>query len=144
EILRDDNPMVVGLALDAMGTKWDRGYTRSVLETLGHDDEYVRAKALRALLANVDRSFDKDLKALLQDSDPRKRGMAAYLAVKRWGKEGVAEVRPWLKSDVQLLRYDALSALLQHGGDEGRAIVREHAKDEKHPWFKMWLEAVEK
>jgi tetratricopeptide (TPR) repeat protein len=144
EILRDSNPLVVGMALDTMGKQWDRGYSQSVLAALGHDDEYVRAKALRALLAHVDRSFDKDLKGLLQDADLRKRGMAAYLAVNLWGEEGIKAVKPWLKAEVQLLRYDALSALLQHGGEEGRKLVRQHRRQEQHPWLKRWLAALDK
>src|SRR5205823_4694562 len=108
------------------------------------DDEYIRAKALRALMANVDRSFDPELKTLLQDRDLRKKGMAGYLAVKLWGKEGIMEVKTWLKSDTQLLRYDAISALLQFGGQEGREIVQEHRKYEQHPWFKKWMAAFEK
>jgi Tfp pilus assembly protein PilF len=144
EVLGDENPIVVGMALDGMWKKWDGKYAKPVVASLGHDDEHVRGKALRALLANVDRSFDKDLKALLADGDLRKKGMAGYLAVKLWGKEGIKEVKPWLKEDAQLLRYDAISALLQHGGEEGRAIVRAHRAHEKHPWFKKWLEALDK
>jgi len=84
------------------------------------------------------------LKALFEDSDLRKRGLAAYLAVKRWGKPGIEAVKPWLKEDAQLLRDDAISALLEYGGAEGRKLVREHKKSEKHPWFKKWLEAMDK
>jgi hypothetical protein len=95
-------------------------------------------------LANVDQSFDKELRILLQDTDLRKKGMAGYLAVKLWGKEGIKEVKAWLKEDVQLLRYDALSALLQYGGEEGRKIVGEHKGHEQHLWFKRWLDTVDK
>lgn len=144
EIVRSRNPMVVGIAIDDLGKKWDPKNVSLLTEALGHDDEYVRAKALRALTNNVDRSFDKELKTLLSDSDLRMRGLAGYLAVKLWGKEGIKEVTPWLKDDAQLLRYDALSALLQHGGAEGRALVNEHKKVEKHPWFQRWLTTVDK
>lgn len=143
-LARDANPLVAGMALDGIGKKWDPKYTKAAVAALGHDDEYIRAKALRALAANVDKSFDADLKALLRDPDLRKRGLAGYLAVKRWGKAGIAAVKPWLKEDAPLLRYDALSALLQYGGAAGRKIVLEHSKHEKHPWFKKWLEAVTK
>ena len=95
-------------------------------------------------MANEGKSFDNDLKALLTGNDPWKRGMAAYFAVKRWGKEGITAVKPWLNEDAQLLRYDALSALLQYGGEDGRKIVREHAGHEKNPLLKTWIEAVTK
>ncbi len=142
ELSRHADPIVAGMAVDELAKKWDRKHLSVVLEALGHDDEYMRAKALRALMTNLDRSYDKDVKALLQDSDLRKKGMAAYLAVKLWGKEGVKEVAPWLKEEAQLLRYDALSVLLEHGGEEGRAIIKEHQTREKHPWLKKWLVAM--
>jgi hypothetical protein len=134
--------MVAGRAFGAMADKWDAKYVKPAALALGHDDEYVRVKALRALLANVDRSFDKDLKALLQDTDLRKQGMSGYLAVKPWGEGGIEAVQPWLSEDAQLLRYDALSALLQYGGEECRKLVREQQGREMHPWFTKWLEAV--
>ncbi len=144
EIARDQDALIVGMAIDEMGKHWDPKFTKPVLEALGHVDEYVRGKALRALMANEGKSFDNDLKALLTGNDPWKRGMAAYFAVKRWGKEGITAVKPWLNEDAQLLRYDALSALLQYGGEDGRKIVREHAGHEKNPLLKTWIEAVTK
>ena len=93
-------------------------------------------------MTNAGKSFDKDLKALLQDTDFRKRGMAAYLAVKLWGRKGVTEIERWLEEDAQLLRYDAISALIQYGGEDGRKIVLAHVSHEKSPLLKKWLEAV--
>ena len=142
--LRDKDPMLVGLAVDHLGKHWDPKHIKPLLDVLGHDDEFVRAKAQRALMDNVDRSFDPQLKALLKDPDLRKRGLAAYLAVKLWGKEGVEAVRPWLPEQAQLLRYDAVSALLRHGGETGRKIALDHLRHETHPWFKRMREAIEK
>jgi tetratricopeptide (TPR) repeat protein len=142
EIVLDENPLVVGMAVDEIGKRWDAKFTKPLLAALGHDDGYVRAKALRALVTNVGRSFDNDLKTLLKDSDLRKRGLAGYLAVKLWGDEGITEITPWLNADAQLLRYDAVSALVQYGGEPGRKIVRAHVGREKNPLLKKWLEAA--
>jgi tetratricopeptide (TPR) repeat protein len=143
DVVDDRNPIVVGLAIDAMGKTWDAKYVKPLLKAMGHDDEYVRAKALRALMKNVGGEFDDDLKGLLKDEDLRKRGLAGSLAVKLWGEKGVEAVKPWLKEDSQLLRYDAVSALLLYGGEPGRKAVREYKEQEKHPWFKKWLKAVD-
>jgi len=143
-LIKDDHPIVVGMAVDEIGKNWNRSCLKSVMEALGHDDEYVRAKALRILVKNVDRTFDPELKELLQEKDLRKRGMAGYLAVKLWGKEGIDVVKPWLKQDEQLLRYDAVSALVQYGGEAGRLAVLDYRPQEKHPWMKHWLENLDK
>jgi Tfp pilus assembly protein PilF len=143
-ILGDENPLVVGLAIDEMEKRWDARYIQPLLKALGHDDDYVRAKALRQLIANAGQSFENDLKALLQDGDLRKRGMAGYLAVKLWGARGIAAVKPWLNEEAQLLRFDAVSSLFQYGGEDGRKIALDHIKHEKHPLFKEWLEAATK
>ena len=142
EILRNENPLVVGLALDELRKQAGAKDTKPFVEALGHDDDYVRAKALDGLIGKPGKSFDNELKALLHDSDLRKRGMAAYLAVKLWGKQGIALISPWLNEEAQVLRFDALSSLYQYGGAEGRKIVLEHKSHEKNPLFKKWLEAV--
>lgn len=144
DIVRDQNPLVVGIALDELGRAWDPRNVDAVVEALGHDDEYVRARALKALTANADDSIDDKVKSLLHDNDQRKQGMAGYLAVKRWGDKGVETVVPWLSTDVQLLKFDAISALLQYGDEKGQELVEEQRRKEKQPWFKMWLDALVK
>jgi len=142
ELLRDANPIVVGQAIDDFKKRGDAKYIRPLIEALGHDDDYVRAKALEQLMAYAGNSLEGELNALLHDRDPRKRGMAAFLAVQHRGKQGIADVKPWLADDAQLIRFDAVTALYQYGGEEGRKIVQDHASREKHPLFKQWLEAA--
>jgi tetratricopeptide (TPR) repeat protein len=142
ELLRDPNPVVAGLAVKALAEEYTPKYRKALLEALGHDDPNVRWQATAALMKKAGPEFDADLKALLKDPELRKRGLAAYLAVKRWGQKGIAQVTPWLKEKAQLLRFDAISALLQEGGAEGRRIVLEHRPHETNPWLKKLLDSV--
>ena len=48
EIMRNQDALMVGMAIDEVGQQWDSKYTKPCVEALGHDDVYVRAKALRA------------------------------------------------------------------------------------------------
>ena len=61
--------------------------------------------------------------------------------MKNRGKQGIAEIKPWLNDNAQFYRF---RRSLEHvyGGEEGGKLVLEHAGREKHPLFKQWLEAA--
>jgi Tfp pilus assembly protein PilF len=142
ELLRDPNPVVAGLAVAALAEEYAPKRRQALLAAMGHDDPTVRWQATAALMEKAGPEIDADLKALLKDPDLRKRGLAAYLAVKRWGPKGIAQVTPWLKEKAQLLRFDAISALLQEGGAEGRRIVLQHRPHETNLWLKKLLDSL--
>ncbi|HKC66093.1 MAG TPA: hypothetical protein VKB86_20785, partial [Pyrinomonadaceae bacterium] len=141
KILEDPNPMLVEIAVEKMGEKWDPAQLKTYLELMGHDDGGVRWFATTAIMQHVDRSFDPTLKSLLQDSDLRKRGLAAYIAVHLWKQESFDTMRNMLREQAQLLRFDAISALILEGGDEGRKIVMEHLQHETHPRLRKLIES---
>lgn len=143
EVLGDKSRSVVGLALADMKQAWEPGYIPALMDCLSHDDEMIRYRAMHLLLDHVDRSFDPQLNGLLADPDLRRRGIGGYLAIKLWGQAGIDQVSPWLKEEAQLLRYDAISALMEHGGAAGMAIILEHQPREKHPWMQGWLKVIE-
>ena len=142
KMLEDPNPGVVYSALDDMSEKWDPTYLKTLIDVMGHDDGGVRWYATQMIKEKVDRSFDETLKALLKDKDLRKRGLAAYIAVHLWKQESFGIMRDMLKEESQLLRFDAISALIMEGGAEGRAIVVEHLSRETHPKLKKLIEAA--
>jgi HEAT repeat protein len=142
KILEDPNPVVVYRALEEMSAKWDPSYLKMLLNLMGHDDSGVRWFATEAIKEKVDRSFDETLKALLNDNDLRQRGLAAYIAVHLWKQESFGVMRAMLKEESQLLRFDAISALVMEGGAEGRAIVAEHLPRETHPTLKKLIASV--
>lgn len=133
EILGDANPTVVVIALEQLSEHWRPAYINLMLDCLEHDDEQVRWLATEALKKNVDRSFDGNLRALLQDSDLRKRGLAAYIAAHLWKQQSFDVLRSMLREKAQLLRFDAISALAMEGGAEGRRILIDHRRRETHP-----------
>lgn len=140
KILGESNPTLVLIALEQMTIQWRPAYLKSVLEKMGHDDEAVRWQATEAIIRNVDRSFDGTLQALLNDIDLRKRGLAAYIAVHLWKKESFEILRTMLREKAQLLRFDALSALIMKGGSEGLQIAIEHRQRETHPVLKQLID----
>ena len=97
--------------------------------------------ATEAIKTHIDRAFDEQLKALLQEKDLRKRGLAAYIAVHLWKQESFTLMRNMLREEAQLLRFDALSALMLEGGSEGRRIILEHRKSELNPTLQRLIDA---
>ena len=144
KILEDPNPGVVYIALEEMSSKWDPKYLKIFLDLMGHEDGGVRWYATQAIKEKVDRSFDETLRALLKDSDLRKRGLAAYIAVHLWKQESFGMMRAMLKEEAQILRFDAVSALIMEGGADGRAIVLEHLPRERHPGLRKVIEFANK
>lgn len=138
--VEDPDPYVVMAALDEMGQAWKPAYTQTLVNLMAHDDGGVRWKATELLKARADATFDKTLRALLQDRDLRRRGLAAYLAVHRWKGASFDLMRQMLREEAQLLRFDAVSALLLEGGPEGQRVAFEHAAREPHPWLKQLIE----
>jgi hypothetical protein len=68
--------------------------------------------------------------------------LAAYLAVHLWKQESFAFMRKMLREESQLLRFDALSALIIEGGFEGRRIVVEHRAGENNPTLQRMIDAT--
>ena len=142
KLLADSNPMVVELALVRMAERWKGSYMEPMLKCLEHDDEGVRWAAGEVIKKIADRTFDEKLKAFLIDNDLRKRGMAAYLAVHLWKQGSFEIIKAMLKEPSQLLRFDAISALMLEGGEEGRKIAVDHAASEPNPTLKKLIESA--
>src|SRR5687768_16359486 len=140
----DPDPRVAVLVLEEMQRRWNPSDLKTVLALMAHDDGGVRWRATELLDAKAGPSLDATVRALLEDKDLRRRGLAAYIAVRRWKAESFDLMRRMLREQAQLLRYDALSALIIEGGPEGRRVALEHAARESHPRLKKSLEAVAK
>jgi tetratricopeptide (TPR) repeat protein len=141
-MLDDPNPMVAGLALEKMAEKWRPSYVDQMVRVMGHDNQNLRWQATQVLKKNVDKSFDERLTALLKDDDLRKRGLAAYIAVFRWQAASFGFVKDMLSENAQLLRFDALSALMLEGGEAGRKIVLAHGAHESNPTLKELIQSA--
>lgn len=142
KITEDPNPYVVMAALERLGESWRPEYVQTLVGLMAHDDTAVRWQAMELLKRHAGPSFDARLKALLSDPDPRRRGLAAYLAVNRWKAASFEQIRAMLREEAQLLRFDAISALFVEGGPEGRRLVLQHRQRETHPRLKRMLDKV--
>lgn len=140
KILNDPNPTVVVFTLEQIGTKWKPAYLTSVLEIMSHDDETVRWLATEAIMNNVNGSFDEKLQELLSDSDLRIRGLAAYIAIHLWKQNSFEILRGMMREDAQLIRFDAISAFITEGGDEGLQIIIKHRQNETHPTLREMID----
>lgn len=138
-MLSDPDPFVVSLALEQMSGKWVPAYVGPVVQLMGRDDPGLRWEATQVLKTKVDKSFDAQLKDLLKDADPRKRGLAAYIAVYRWKDQSLGVIKSLLNEESELVRFDAVSALMIDGGPAGRQVALAHAAHEPNPTLKKLL-----
>jgi tetratricopeptide (TPR) repeat protein len=142
KVTEDPDAFVVMLALEEMGKRWRPEYVKTLVGLMAHDDVGVRWQATELLKSKADASFDATLDSLLQDRDLRRRGLAVYVAVHRRGQRSFEQMRRMLAEDAQLLRFDAISALVMEGGPEGRKVALEHAPRETHPKLKKMIEEL--
>ena len=140
KLLADPNPVIVSQALEQMSARWLPAYVDPVVQVMGNDDPGLRWEAAQLLKTNVDGSFDAQLKALLKDDDLRKRGLAAYIAVYRWKSDSFAIIKQLLADESQLVRFDAISALMIDGGPAGRQIALAHAAREPNATLRKLIE----
>lgn len=139
-LLNDTNPMVVLFTLAKLQEKWDATDREIFLRMLRHDDVLVRWSAMLTLREKEDATFLPFIEKLLADDDLRVRGLAIYLAVSMLKEKSFEDARRLLSSDSQLLRFDAISALLMYGGEEGKKIAREHAAKERSAYLRKMIE----
>lgn len=142
ELLNDPNPMVVVMAMEKIAEKWDGKHVDLFVRMMRHDEVVVRWYAMRAIMIKEGRTFDVRLKELLKDGDLRVRGLAAYMAVRLWKNDSFHEMRNLLAENAQVLRFDAVSALIMEGGPDGRKIVIEHRKRERNESLRKLIDSV--
>lgn len=142
EILRDSDPNVVLMALESIRGKWQPDYLDPIVALMGHENAGVRWEATDLLKPNVGDAFDERLKALLRDTDPRKRGLAAYIAVYRWKESSFALIDELLRDNAELVRFDAVSALILEGGEAGKNHALAHGSKETNPQLKKIIESA--
>jgi len=140
ELLDNPHPGVVSKALEQMETQWQPKYVDSVTALMGHYNQGVRWAATQLLKKKADGSFDAKLRILLKDGDLRIRGLAAYIAVYRWKNASFQVMDELLAAEAQLLRFDAISALILEGGEAGKRRALAHAAKETHPTLKKLLD----
>lgn len=142
ELARDENPLIVRLALEQMAKDWKPEFLPVLLETMSNDDSVVRWGAFVTLNKFAGPSLEKIIDEMLTDSDLRKRGLAAYAVAERKGEEKFQVLKKMLNDSAELVRFDAVSALVASGGLTGKQILREHQRVERQPRLKSLIEST--
>jgi Tfp pilus assembly protein PilF len=137
------SPMLEENRLNAAESNWTADSMDKVLEIMGSDDEENRWSAMRLAAGHLNEISDERLAQLLEDSDLRKRGMAGYLFVFRGQDKAQLLMKKWLEDPAELIRYDAISALVLYGDAAGRKMVEEYIASGKEPNTRL-LEYVRK
>lgn len=141
QLLADADPVLVTQALDRLAETWSPELVVPLQDLMLHDDPSLRWAASALLMEHADSSFDTRIAQLLEDPDLRRRGLAAYIAACRWGIDSIPHLQPLLASEAQLVRYDAISALLQEVGVPAHAALRARLPTEPHPMLRQIIEA---
>jgi tetratricopeptide (TPR) repeat protein len=115
EIVSHANPVVIGGAIDAISQNWKESHIDTLVQLLEHDDSTVRWQAASVLRENVTDTFNTQLRALFMSNDLRKKGLAAYIAVRLWGKKSFPAIKKMLRHKAQLVRFEAYIALIVEG-----------------------------
>jgi hypothetical protein len=140
EISTDANPVIVARAITEMAKAWDKGYLKPLLDCLKNDDSLVRWLAFLTVLTAKDTNSEEIISILLESKDLRLQGLAAYAIVKFWKEKSFETIKKMLGDKAELIRFDAISALIQGGGSEGIKIVRAHQKVETSPYLILMIE----
>lgn len=144
DLLTDANPVVVHHAAATIAKTWDTRSADIFIRLMAHDEVLVRWYAMEAIVENEGSAFTGRLAELLNHTDLRIRGLAAYMAVRLLKEGSVPEMKKMLNSNIQVLRFDALSALALYGGVEGKKIIQEHYKMEKSEYLRKLIQSVNK
>jgi tetratricopeptide (TPR) repeat protein len=124
-------PAVEKVLLRAAEHNWNADFATGALKILGSQDEVNRATAMNLLITHRDPQTEKQILQLLNEPAICKRGMAGYVAVKWNPQYAIPIVKTWLNDPEELVRFDAISALLESGGSEGRKLVQDYSSSGK-------------
>ncbi len=140
EISTDANAFVVGNAVGQMARQWKNEYVKPLLNCMGNDDSIVRWQTFQTLYNHAGASFDDTLTALTTDADLRKRGLAAYALVARRKEKSFDVLKKMLADEAELIRFDALSALILDGGAAELEIVETHRTTETNKTLREMID----
>jgi hypothetical protein len=133
EISTDANPLIVGKAIEQMANQWKSEYKNALFVCLENDDDIIRSMAFETIIKNAGASLDETISTLMNSPDLRKKGLAAYALIEFQREKSFEILKRMLSDKAELIRYDAVSALVSKGGEKGQEIVRQHQKVETNP-----------
>jgi len=136
ELARDTNPIIVGMAVQEMAKNWNPEYLSVLIDVMDNDDSINRWGAFVTLNKLAGPELDRIVDTLSSGNDLRKRGLAAYAIVERKGVDKFELLKKMLADPAELVRFDAISALVLSGGATGKQILTKHERVERQPRLK--------
>lgn len=130
ELSKDNNPVIVNLALAEMAESWKPEYLQAVIDCLGGDDSVNRWQAFRITRNFAGARFEEIVSGLLADPDLRKRGLALYVVIDLWKEKGYKVIAKMLTDRAEIIRFDAVSALVFAGGTKAIRMLRAQERKE--------------
>lgn len=145
QLLRSSDPLLAIGALAEASKSWAPALQDPVVELLSADDDDTRYAAAALLGKKGDATLDNALPALLSSQDLRVRGAAAYIAGARWRERAVPVLVAWLSEPAELIRYDAVSVLIEFCGEPGKVALRKYRQSgmEKTPRLRSILDSLD-
>lgn len=138
-LLADSNPDVVFGGVMVANQNWKPEHAARLTPLLGHESDKVRRAAAGVLSERVDRSYDATLRQLLEHADLRVRSLAPFIALRLWGAEGLAAVRPFLKNPAPMVQFNTAGAIFREGGAAGCVVLDGYRKEKIHPRIRDFL-----
>ena len=136
----DANPLIAGRALEQMAKQWKKEYLKPVWKSLENDDSGVRWLALETLMKNAGAESDALIAELANSADLRTRAFTAYALVEFQKEKSFERLKKMLSDKAELIRFDAVSALVLKGGPPGLEVVRAHRKSEPNPFLQELID----
>lgn len=138
-LARSNDPILAGMAMEQMVKSWKPEYLKTMVECLNDDDSGNRWYAFMAIQKYAGVSLNTTIDSMLIDKDPRKRGLAAYAIIERPQQSRFEIVEKMLADPAELVRFDAISALVLRGGATGKQVLRRYQKVEKESRLKRLI-----
>jgi hypothetical protein len=132
------NPRLQLLILESMADKDPAKNKEYFLKALLHPYPSLRWRAVE-ILTEESLLNQEEISTLLSSPDPIRKGLALYIGQALRFPDIQTHLLEALKSPVQLLRFDAVSNLLQNKDPSSMKALQEQLLTETHPWMKAYL-----
>jgi hypothetical protein len=151
-VLASTNPKLQILLLEELADQDPKSHKNIFLKMLQNRDAATREQAC-AILTEEGLLSAIEVEALAQSEHPFERGLSLYIATGTQHPKVSVYLKEALHSDVDLLRFDAISALIPfiHAGSpsekksftpaQAKALLQEQEKSEKNPWLREYIQS---
>ncbi len=141
------NPKLQILSLEWFADQDPKSNKEIFLKNLRNRDTTTRWRACEILIEEHLLS-ESEVDTLAQSEHPFEKGLSLYIATTTKHPKANVYLKQAIQSEVQLLRFDAISALIQSADElksplfsETTTLIQEHLKSEKNPWLRTLIQS---